>query len=76
MNGSLTAGTTGQGSVACLPTGGDGVSTVLSIGVTQLQEFSQRRLTTGTGLYQARGEWARLAGARVTRLLAPVDATV
>lgn len=34
------AGTTGQGSVACLPTGGDGISTVFSLGVAQLQEFS------------------------------------
>lgn len=36
----LTAGTTGQGSVASLPTGGDGIGTVLSFDVAQLQEFS------------------------------------
>lgn len=80
MNGAsrdvLTAGTTGQGSVACLPTGGDGISTVFTFGVAQLQEFSQRRLTTGTGLYQAWGEWARLTGARVALLLALVDSTL
>lgn len=34
-----TAGAAGQGSVARLPTGGDGIDTAFSFGVAQLQQL-------------------------------------
>lgn len=71
----LTAGATGQGFVARLPTGRDGIRAALSFGVAQFKEFGEWRLTTGTGLHQGRGAWARLAGAAMAHLLAPVGLT-
>lgn len=70
------AGATGQGFVACLSTGGDGIRAALSFRVAQFQEFGQRRLTAGTRLHQARGARARLALTAVAHLLAPVSFTV
>lgn len=70
------AGATGQRFVARLPTGGDGIRAALSIRVAQFEEFSQRRLTAGTRLHQARGARTRLASTAVANLLAPVSFTV
>lgn len=70
------AGATGQGFVAGLSTGGDGIEAASSFRVAQLQEFAQWRLTAGTRLHQVRGAWARLALTAVAHLLAPVSFTV
>lgn len=70
------AGAAGQRFVARLSTGGDGVRAALSFRVAQLQEFGQWRLTTGTCLHQAGGEWAGLARPAVAHLLAPVSFTI
>lgn len=70
------AGAAGQGFVARLPTGGDGIRAALSFRVAQLQEFGQRRLTAGTRLHQAGGAWTRLARPTVTHLLAPVSLAI
>lgn len=43
----------GQGFVAGLPAGGDGIGAAPSLRVAQLQEFCQRRLTAGTRIHQA-----------------------
>lgn len=72
----LTAGATGQGFVAGLSTGGDGIRAAASLRVSQLQEFGQRGLSAGTRLHQAGGERARLARTAVTILLAVVSFTV
>lgn len=70
------AGATGQGFVAGLSTGGDGIRAAASLRVSQLQEFGQRGLSAGTRLHQAGGERARLARTAVTILLAVVSFTV
>lgn len=70
------AGATGQGFVARLSTGGDGVGAAAPFRVAQFEEFAQWRLTAGTRFYQARGAWARLALPAVAHLLAPVSFTV
>lgn len=70
------AGATGQGLVAGLSTGGDGVRAASSLSVTQLQEFGQRRLTAGARLHQARGARTRLARAAVALQLTPVSFAV
>lgn len=43
----------GQRFVARLRAGRDGIGAAVSIGVAQLQEFGELRLTTGTRLHQA-----------------------
>lgn len=68
-------GATGQGFVARLSTGRDGIRAALSFRVAQFQEFGEWRLTTGTGLHQGRGAWARLAWAAMAHFLAPVGFT-
>lgn len=70
------AGATGQGLVAGLSTGGDGIRADSSLRVAQLQEFGQWRLPAGTRLHQARGARARLARAAVALQLAPVSFAV
>lgn len=70
------AGATGQGFAACFPTGRDGVGAAPSFGLSQLQQFSERSLATGTGLDATGGQRAGLARSAVTRLLAPVSFTV
>lgn len=65
-------GPAGQGFVAGLATGGDGVGTGAAFGITQLQELGQVGLATGAALYQPGGQRARLARPGVAQLLAPV----
>lgn len=72
----LTAGAAGQGSVARLPAGGDGVDAALPFGVAQLQQLGQRGLAAGARLHQAGSERAGLTGARVALLLALVGAAI
>lgn len=72
----LTTGATGQGFVARLSTGGDGIRAALSFWVAQFQEFGQLRLTAGTSPHQGWRAWARLTGTAVAHLLAPVGFTV
>lgn len=69
-------GATGQGSVACLSTGGDGIRAALSFRVSQFQEFGQRCLTAGTCLHQGGRTRARLAPTTVAHLLTPVSFAV
>lgn len=67
-----TAGAADQGSVARLPTGGDGIRAAFAFGVAQLQQLGQRSLTAGTRLHHAWSERAGLTEAGVALLLALV----